>query len=200
MRQIHGVAAAPGQVRGGWAMVERSAVPTGGHIASERAAEERVRLRAAAEAAATQLEAIAERVGADGHDDEAAIFSAQAAIARDPALATLAEERIAASDDAIAAIQASAGSFADQLRSLGDELLAARAADVLDVGHRIARHLAGMGDRPEAGLDRPAIVVADDLPPSVTATLPRDRLLGIALEGSSATAHAAILARAYGIP
>jgi phosphoenolpyruvate-protein phosphotransferase len=43
-------------------------------------------------------------------------------------------------------------------------------------------------------------VVAQDLPPSVTATLPRDLLLGIALQGSSATAHAAILARAYGIP
>ena len=34
----------------------------------------------------------------------------------------------------------------------------------------------------------------------MTATLPRERLLGIALEGSSPTAHAAILARAYGIP
>jgi phosphoenolpyruvate-protein phosphotransferase len=44
------------------------------------------------------------------------------------------------------------------------------------------------------------IVVAADLPPSLTATLPRDRLVGIALEGSSPTAHAAILARAYGIP
>ncbi|HLE78974.1 MAG TPA: phosphoenolpyruvate--protein phosphotransferase, partial [Candidatus Limnocylindrales bacterium] len=49
-------------------------------------------------------------------------------------------------------------------------------------------------------LDRPSIVVADDLPPSLTASLPRERLLGIALETGSPTAHAAILARAYGIP
>ena len=34
----------------------------------------------------------------------------------------------------------------------------------------------------------------------MTATLPRERVLGIALEGSSPTAHASILARAYGIP
>ena len=87
----------------------------------------------------------------------------------------------------------------EQLRSLEDELLAARAADVIDVGDRIARRLAGTV-QPTVGLDRPAIVVADDLPPSLTATLPRDRLLGIALAGSSPTAHAAILARAYGIP
>src|SRR5205814_9406541 len=46
----------------------------------------------------------------------------------------------------------------------------------------------------------PSIIVADDLPPSLTATLPRERVLAIVLEGSSPTAHAAILARAYGIP
>src|SRR5207244_4115231 len=136
----------------------------------------------------------------DGHPDEAAIFEAQAAIARDPALAAMATERIKdAHDDAIGAVRGAAGAFAEQLRSLEDELLAARAVDVLDVGDRIARRLAGT-DKPTVSLDRPAIIVADDLPPSLTATLPRDRLLGIALAGSSPTAHAAILARAYGIP
>lgn len=200
MRQIQGIGAAPGMVRGAWVHIQRSPVVGGRRIPPVRAPEERARLEAATEAAAVQLVSIAERVRAEGHDDEAAIFAAQAAIARDPALVTLAAERIDAADDAITAVQAAAASFAEQLRALGDELLAARAADVLDVGHRIARHVAGLGWEPEAGLDRPAIVVADDLPPSVTATLPRARLLGIALEGSSATAHAAILARAYGIP
>ncbi|MBI3748126.1 MAG: phosphoenolpyruvate--protein phosphotransferase, partial [Chloroflexi bacterium] len=200
MRSIRGVAAAPGVVRGPWVHIEPSAIVAGGRIDPANADTERSRLDAAIAAAAGQLDRIAERVAADGHADEAAIFSAQAAIARDPALVALAEERIRASDDAIAAIQAAAGGVADQLRGLGDELLAARAADVLDVAHRIARQLAGLGNEPAAGLDRPAIVVATDLPPSVTANLPRDRLLGIALEGSSATAHAAILARAYSIP
>jgi phosphocarrier protein FPr len=159
-----------------------------------------MRLADASAAAATELESISRRVRDDGHPDEAAIFEAQAAIARDPALTAMATERINDShDDAIAAVQAAAGSFAEQLRSLGDELLAARAADVIDVADRIARRLAGT-DQPTVGLDRPAIVVAEDLPPSLTATLRRDRLLGIVLEGSSPTAHAAILARAYGIP
>jgi phosphoenolpyruvate-protein phosphotransferase len=200
MRSLRGVAAAPGQVRAAWVRIERASIPTGGRIAPDRIADERLRLGSAIDAAAAELEAIAARVAAEGHPAEADIFAAQAAIARDPALVALAEERIGQADDAIAAIGAAAGSFADQLRSLDDDLLAARAADVLDVGQRIARHLAGKGAEPEPGLDRPAIVVADDLPPSVTATLPRERLLGIALEGSSATAHAAILARAYGIP
>lgn len=182
-------------------LIEPSPVLAGGRIEPAQAEAESSRLREASEAAATRLEAIAERVHAEGHDDEASIFAAQAAIARDPALAEMAGQRIEGhGEDAIGAIQDAAEAFADQLRSLGDELLAARAADVLDVGHRIARHLAGSADQPETRLDRPAIVVADDLAPSVTATLPRERLLGIALQGSSATAHAAILARAYGIP
>ncbi len=200
MRSLRGVAAAPGQVRGHWARIERSPVLAGGRIAPDQIDAERLRLGAACEAAATELGAIAGRVAADGHADEAAIFEAQAAIARDPALVAMSDERIGQLDDAIAAVQAAAEAFAEQLRSLGDELLAARAADVTDVGHRIARHLAGRGAESEPGLDRPAIVVAEDLPPSVTATLPRERLLGIALQGSSATAHAAILARAYAIP
>src|SRR5207237_1878377 len=79
------------------------------------------------------------------------------------------------------------------------ELLAGRAADVMDVGDRIGRELAGLANAGVRLLE-PSIVVAEDLPPSVTATLPRERLLGIALEASSPTAHAAILARAYGIP
>jgi phosphoenolpyruvate-protein phosphotransferase len=78
-------------------------------------------------------------------------------------------------------------------------LLRGRATDVLDVGDRIARQLAGLSPM-GFSLAEPAIIVGDDLSPSVTATLPRERVLGIALEGSSPTAHAAILARAYGIP
>src|SRR6185295_8070465 len=174
--------------------------PAGGRTTAAGVDREITRLAAASAAAAADLESISRAVRDDGHPDEAAIFEAQAAIARDSALAAMATERIQdAHDDAIAAVQAAAGTFAEQLRSLEDELLAARAADVIDVGDRIARRLAGT-DQPTVGLDRPAIVVAEDLPPSLTATLRRDRLVGIALEGSSPTAHAAILARAYGIP
>ncbi len=200
MRRLHGVAAAPGVVRAPWVRLDPAPAPVGGRTTAEGAAYEVERLKAATASAAADLEALSGRVRDGGHPDEAAIFEAQAAIARDPALATMATERIERSnDDAIGAIQAAADSFAGQLRSLDDELLAARAADVLDVGDRIARRLAGRTE-PSGGLDAPAIVVSEDLPPSLTATLPRERLVGIVLQGSSPTAHASILARAYGIP
>lgn len=200
MKRLRGLAAAPGVARAGWVRIDPAPAPRGGKTTASEAGDEIERLADASAAAAVELEAITNDVRKEGHPDEAAIFEAQAAIARDPALIAMATERIKdGHDDAIAAVQSAADAFAEQLRSLDDELLAARAADVIDVGDRIARRLAGTG-RPTVGLDRPAIVVAEDLPPSLTATLPRDRLLGIALAGSSPTAHAAILARAYGIP
>jgi phosphoenolpyruvate-protein phosphotransferase (PTS system enzyme I) len=201
VKRLRGVAAAPGVVRGAWVLIEAAPPPVGGRIQLEDAPGEVERLRAASIAAADELEAIASRVQADGHTDEAAIFLAQASIARDPALMSMASDRVSESaEDGVAAIQAAAEGFAEQLRSLHDEVLSARAVDVLDVGQRIAWRLSGAPGTSGAVLDRPAVVVAEDLPPSVTAALPRDRLLGLALCGSSPTAHAAILARAYGIP
>lgn len=157
------------------------------------------RLAAAAGEAAEQLDGLAVRVAAEGHPDEGAIFGAQAAMARDPALASAAEVLVREGHDAVGALQQAGDDIAAQLRALGDELLSARAADVEDVVGRIVGRLTGTGT-PGPGLAEPSIVVADDLPPSTTATLPRDRLLALALEGGSPTAHAAILARAYGIP
>ena len=196
---IRGVAAAPGIAQGPWVRFERSspARSSGRSFAPEA---EVARLIAAAEAVAVASERLADEVVRAGHPDEAKIFLAHAMIARDPELVDAATTRIRAEDaDGSAAITAAATAVAHQLRALGDDLLAARASDVIDVGDRIARELAGL---PAAGvrLIEPSVVVAEDLPPSVTATLPRDLLLGIALEASSPTAHAAILARAYGIP
>jgi phosphoenolpyruvate-protein phosphotransferase len=198
MRRLRGAAASPGIASGPAIHLIAAPRPTGRRIAPAEAPGELGRFRAAVTAAAEALEELAARVSADGHPDEGAIFRAQAAMARDPALAELVETQIRNGDDAVGALGAAAADLAGQLRGLGDELLSARAADVEDVAGRMIDVVAGSGPPPT--LDRPSIVVADDLPPSLTAGLPRERLLGLALESGSPTAHAAILARAYGIP
>ena len=199
MRQLRGTPASSGVGRGALVLLAPETPAAGGRIEAGRADAEIERLAACVSSAADSLDALALDVAAAGHADEAGIFSAQAAMARDPALAAAAETRIRAGHDAIGAIEAAGAELADQLRGLGDELLSARAADVEDVVDRIAGLLAGRsGRRPT--LDRPAVVVAADLSPSLAASLPRDRLLGFALEAGSPTSHAAILARAYGIP
>ena len=152
----------------------------------------------AAAAAASASLALGEQIRRGGHEAEAEIFSAHAAIADDPELLDDASERIRRDGaSATDAILGAARRVADELKELQDELLRGRAEDILDVADNIARRLSGSGS---ATLAEPVIVIARDLPPSVTATLPRDKLLGIALEESSATSHAAILARAYRIP
>jgi phosphoenolpyruvate-protein phosphotransferase len=195
---IRGVAASPGVAHGPWVRFERKAPVSRGIVTQPEV--EVTRLMAASEAVGRASEQLADQVRGAGHAEEAEVFAAHAMIARDPDLLDAAAARIRTEGaDAIAAITAAATTVADQLRALSDELLAARAADVIDVGDRVARELSGLADG-GMRLVEPSIVVAEDLPPSLTATLPRDRLLGIALEASSPTAHAAILARAYGIP
>jgi len=198
-RGLLGVPAAAGVVIGPWAALVRPPLPEAGRIDPGEVDSQMDRIRDAIDAAAVELGALADQVRQAGHDAEASIFGAQAEMARDPALLDGAREQMDAHAlDAVGAVLAASRSIADLLAGLGDPLLAARAADVLDVGDRIARQLGGATGG--VTLESPSIVVADDLSPSVTATLPRDRLLGIVLAGSSPTAHAAILARAYGIP
>jgi len=198
MHTLTGTPASAGVAIGPLVVIGPAPVIAGGRIAPEQADAEVARLATAMEAAGSELEALAERVGAE-HPAEAEIFFAHAMLAQDPALAEAAEDRIRAGDDAVAAIRAAGERFAAEYRAMDDELIAARATDILDVAGRIVDRLTGAGPAGPA-LERPSIIAAVDLTPSLTATLPRERLLGIALAEGSATAHAAILARAYGIP
>jgi phosphoenolpyruvate-protein phosphotransferase len=196
---LRGLPGSSGVATGPWTSVALAPLPAAGRLESSQIPDELARVRAAIDTVARDLDALAQRVRSGGHETEAAIFAAQVEMARDPALEEgVAEQMTANGLDAIGAVQAASASIAEMLASLDNELLAARATDIRDVGERIARTLAGL---PTGGaLAEPAIVVDDDLSPAMTATLPRDRLLGMVLAGSSVTAHAVILARAYGIP
>lgn len=147
--------------------------------------------------AAAGLDDLATRLAAAGRDDEAAILGAQALIATDPALRDAAERRAAAGTDHAAAVRQAGGEIAARIEASGDSLVAARGADVRDVAERIARIVEGGTARAP---ERPSILVADDLPPSLLAELPASLVLGVATEAGSPTAHAAIFARGRGIP
>jgi phosphoenolpyruvate-protein phosphotransferase len=198
MRTLRGVPASSGVAWGPWIRVAAHEAPAGGTIDPADADREIGRLTDARNAAASELDRLAASLADAGRREEGEIFEAQAMMAADPMLMEAASAEVRAGHDAIGAIRRAAQGVADQLSALGDELLAARAADVLDVAERIAARLAGI--ERTVSLAEPAIVVAEDIPPSLAASLPRDRLLGLALEGGSPTAHAAILARAFGIP
>jgi phosphoenolpyruvate-protein phosphotransferase len=147
--------------------------------------------------AAGQLRTIATQLRSIGRADEAEILEAQALMASDPLLLSGVRDLLAQGSTAPQAVRAAAEAFAEQLASLPDATLAARASDVRDVGARIARIL--LGHR-IALPERPSVAIADDLPPSITAEVPFGLILGIVLSGGSTTSHAAILARSFGIP
>lgn len=186
MIRLRGVAAAPGVAVAPPQLLERSVA--GG---------ERLDLDAAVDLTVRQLEALAARLAAGGRPDEAAIFEAQILLARDVELLAGAREAVDGGTPADDAITAAGEAAAAMLADLDDELLAGRAADVRDVAARIARAVRGESVQP---LTRRVVVVARDLAPSVTAELDASLMAAIALEGGSRTSHAAILARALGIP
>ena len=159
------------------------------------------RLRTAMEAAAEELDRLAVATTAAAGADTAAILEAQALLARDPALLRVALERVSVGATAEAAVHEATERQARLLGALDDPLIQARAADVRDVGGRIARWLSG---RQEAGLwhadGTPAVLIADDLLPSEVAVLRPGRVAGLALASGSIMGHAAIVARALELP
>ena len=90
--------------------------------------------------------------------------------------------------------------YARALMRVEDDYLRERAADVRDVTRRVLRNLSGGSTSTLAKMDKPCILITNDLAPSDTATLRRDKIIGFATDLGSPTSHTAIMARALGIP
>jgi phosphocarrier protein FPr len=168
---------------------------------ARNAAAERARLESALEAAAAELTALAAEATKRAGEDVGAIFDAQALFASDPGIV---EPAIAAIDEgatAEEAIDRVTAAQADALASVDDEYFRERAADLRDVGRRVVDLLAGRTRPPLHRPDgAPAILASDDLDPSVMVAVRPELVTGIALAGGAPTGHAAIVARAFGIP
>lgn len=97
------------------------------------------------------------------------------------------------------AVAVTADNFAEMFSSMEDSYMQARAADVKDISNRIIVNLADKGGE-SAGLPDRMIVCADDLAPSETVLLDKDRVLAFVTARGSSNSHTAILARNMGIP
>ena len=155
------------------------------------------RLTGAIEATRAGTEAVREATARDVGEDEAAIFDAHLALLADESLLQDVRGRVDADQGAVDAWSAAIETVERQLRALPDPYLRARAADVRGVGDQVLRALLGSG---EAVLTGVGVLVADDLTPAQTAGLDRRTVQAIVLARGSRTSHAAILARAKGIP
>ncbi len=199
--RLTGRAAAPGAALAP-AFIVASRSPVEDELPRERSGpveEETARLRAALGRAEAQLRELAGTVEEFAGPAEAEIFEAHGEFAADPELFRLAEEAIHADASAERAVVGAFGSFRELLAASESEYLAARAADLDDVRDRVVSILLGrttVGERPDVR----SVIAAHELTPSQTASIPPTLIAGIVTETGSPTSHAAILARALGVP
>ncbi|MEO4014394.1 phosphoenolpyruvate--protein phosphotransferase [Pseudomonas rossensis] len=130
---------------------------------------------------------------------QADIFKAHQELLEDPGLLEVTHVLIDEGKSAGFAWRAATESAATLFKSLGNALLAERAADLADVGQRVLKLILGVQDQ-AMELPEGAILIAEQLTPSQTAGLDTRKVLGFATVGGGATSHVAILARASGLP
>ncbi len=193
-----GVAASPGLAVGEVFQVRHTELQVT-EAAEGDPQQERARLDEAIGQARSQLEALQARLHGERAADKAAIFAAHQELLDDPDLLDIAYSALAKGKSAAFAWQRAFSTHADRLASLRNELLAARANDLRDVGRRVLTLLTGAEpERQEPPVN--AILVAEELTPSDTASLDRNRVRGFCTTLGGATSHVAILARSLDIP
>lgn len=191
---LRGVCASPGSAFGQVVQVvepELSISESGVGQALERAALDR-----ALQAAELALQAMQAKAGSAA---QAEIFRAHQELLEDPTLLEQAHQLLAEGKSAAFAWNRATQATGALFQGLGSALLAERAADLTDVGQRVLKLILGVADSAWT-LPEQAILVAEQLTPSQTASLDPDKVLGFVTVGGGATSHVAILARALGLP
>lgn len=164
--------------------------------------QEAARFAAALAESKRQVSEITQAVARQAGEREARIFIAHLAMLDDPLLAGAIRAYI--ERDGLAAGQAverAVAELAARFLALPDALLRSRADDIRDFGGRLLRNLRDpAGAAHAAGCGAGAILCAEDTTPSEIASLDTEQEFGVVTERGAVNSHAAILARALGIP
>ena len=159
------------------------------------------RFERACAAAAREIEDTITRVSRQIGDEEAAIFRAHRQLLRDPTMigkvrARITEQRI----DSSSALQQTFEEYSALFRQISDPYLQGRLTDLRDVVSRVMTHLNDEPQPPALEVQQPVILVIPEIFPSQASLIDKRWIAGIITESGAATGHAAILARALGIP
>ncbi len=194
-----GLASGPAFIYGGEreVTVPEYAIPQGGEAA------ELARFDAARAEIRQQLENLVSELGARTDAESAKVFANHLMILDDIAIVEAIQDSVRRDHVNVeAAMRRVVAGFRETFARMNDPYLRERVRDIDDVERRVLRALLGKSGTPAplAQIDRPAILVADDLTPSETAALPREYVMGIATNRGSTTSHVALLARSLCIP
>ena len=146
------------------------------------------------------LKGLYEKALEDVGEANAMIFEAHQLMLEDPDYVESIENIIRTQDvNAEYAIGATADNFAAIFEAMDDAYMQGRAADVRDVSERLLQALSSQNETVMV-MDEPVIIAADDLVPSETVQLDKDKVLSFVTMYGSANSHTAILARTMNIP
>jgi len=153
----------------------------------------------AREEAISQLTALYEKTKKIASEEEAEIFNVHIMMLEDEFSDSIENMIKTQNVNAEYATAQTGDNFADMFANMDDDYFKARAADVKDIAERVISILLG-NQSGETNFDEPVIVVAEDLSPSETVQMDKDKILAFVTKLGSENSHTAILARTMGIP
>jgi phosphotransferase system enzyme I (PtsI) len=161
---------------------------------------EKKRYYAAVDKAARQLQELYDKAVKEVGEANAAIFEMHQIMLTDDDYKESVENIIESQHvNAEYAVAQTGDNYADMFAAMEDEYMRGRSADVKDISERLINILSGFNASSMVS-DEPVIIVAEDLAPSETVQLDKDKILSFVSVKGSVNSHTAILARTMGIP
>lgn len=166
----------------------------------EDAQAEEKRLDEALESSKTQLQKLYDKAVKEVGEASAAIFEVHQMMLDDEDYLEAIQNMIRTEQvNAEYAVAVTGDNFAEMFASMDDDYMKARSADIKDISERLVRNLSGQGDVDLSSIE-PSVIVADDLSPSETVQMDKEKILAFVTVHGSTNSHTAILARMMNIP
>ena len=159
---------------------------------------EQQKFEQAKDVALSQLQHLVDHATKELGEEQAMILDVQMMMLDDLDYLESIQAKIQNGLGAAQAVKQTGEEFAMDFASMDDSYMQGRATDVRDVSTRVVNILCGGSSGFE--MDQPGILIAEDLTPSETVQLPKDKILAFVTQHGSANSHTAILARIMGIP
>ena len=158
------------------------------------------RVDAALEKSKEQLQKLYDKAVKEVGEASAAIFEVHQMMLEDDDYLEAIQNTICTEQvNAEYAVATTGDNFAEMFASMDDDYMKARSADIKDISERLVRNLSGQEDTDLSSID-PSVIVADDLSPSETVQIDKDKILAFVTVHGSTNSHTAILARMMNIP
>lgn len=158
------------------------------------------RLEMAGKKSAEQLQKLYEKAEKEVGEASAAIFEVHQMMLEDDDYQEAIRNMICTEMvNAEYAVAVTGDNFCEMFASMEDDYMKARAADVKDISNRLIKNLTGEEDVDYASME-PSVIVADDLTPSETVQMDKEKILAFVTIHGSANSHTSILARMMNIP